>query len=207
MGQGLLQLQSPLPLQGPLQGPSAVGQGLVQLQSSLPLQGLPEGLSAVDQGLLPAFPTSLPQVPHQGLPLLIPQDQILPSIIHPEPVQHHGLLREESAEKEDTEQEQYIDNTDESECDDVEDFVGGEDARLKEKMKEKAKMLYSETEDDLIEGVVYFREYLEQDYPEPSYVVDVGILPRLVKLLSDTRDPILRVSYCKGYISSFSILA
>ena len=123
------------------------------------------------------------------------QDQGLPSLLHPEPVQHQGLLGEESAEKEDTEQEQYIfDNTDESECDDVEAYVSEEDACLKEEMKEKAKMLYSETEDDLLEGVVYFRKYLEQDYPEPSYVVDVGILPRLVKVLSDTRDPILRVS-------------
>ena len=199
---GPFPVQPPSLLQGPLQQPFAVNQGLFQLQSPFPFQEVLPGLSAADQGLLRLHSPLLIQerlqgssAEDQGLPPLILQ---APGLLHPMPVQHQGLLGEESEEMEDTEQEQCIDDTDESQCDDVDDHASEEDKCLQQEMKQKAKLLHSEKECEVVEGIEYFKKYLEKDYPRQSYLEDITIIPQLVQLLSCSKDRKLHVSllYC-----------
>ena len=176
-------------LQGSLQQPFTVNQGLFQLQSPFPFQGVLPGLSAADQGLLRLHsPLSLQELlqgssaEDQGRPPLILQ---APGLLHPMPVQHQGLLG---------------DDTDESECGDVDDHASGEDKCLQQEMKQKAKLLHSVKECEVVEGIEYFKKYLEKDYPRQSYLEDITIIPQveLVQLLSCSKDRKLHVSllYC-----------
>ena len=194
---GPFPVQPPSLLQGPLQEPFAVNQGLLQLQSTFPFQGVLPGLSAANQGLLRLHSPLLlqellqgPSAEDQGRPPLILQ---APGLLHPMPVQHQGLLGEDE-EVEDTVQEQCLDDTDESECGDVDDHASGEDECLRQEMKQKAKLLHSEKECEVVEGIEYFKKYLEEDYPRQSYLEDITIIPQLVQLLSCSKDRILHVS-------------
>ena len=155
-------------------------------------------------GPIPAFPTSYPQGPHQGLHPSLLQGPRVSSLLHTEPFQRRTplMLQEFHAEeKEDTEREQYLDKTDGSECDDVEDYVSEEENCLRQEMKQKAKLLHSEDECEVLEGIEYFKKSLEQGHPEYSYLDDVTIIPQLVHLFSCNKDPKLHVS-CKMVIQS-----
>ena len=190
------QRQSPFPSQGVLLGLSAANQGLLRWQSPLLLQRPLQGSSAEDQGQLPAFPISLPPGPHQGRPPLILQ---APGLLHCMPVQHQGLLGEDE-EVEDTEQEQCLDDTDESKCGDVDDYACEEDKCLQQEMKQKAKLLHSEKECEVVEGIEYFKKYLEKDYPRQAFLEDITIIPQLVQLLSCSEDRKLHVSLLWVYL-------
>ena len=123
------------------------------------------------------------------------------------PRQHQGLFGEESEEKEDTEQEQHLDDTDDSECDDVDDYVSEEDKCLRQEMKQKAKLLHSEKDCEVLEVLEYFKKYLlEKHYPRQPYFEDVTIIPQLVQLLSCSKDRKLHVSLLWVYLYIFPSL-
>ena len=107
-------------------------------------------------------------------------------LLHPMPVQQQGLLG---------------DDTDESECGDVDDHASGEDKYLRQEMEQKAKLLHFEKECEVVEGIEYFKKYLEKDYTRHSYLEDITIIPQLVQLLSCSKDRKLHVSllYCTLY--------
>ena len=117
------------------------------------------------------------------------------------PLAQQGLLREESVEMEDTEQKHCLDDSDESEWSGVVPKYKSEEGEcLRQEMKQKAKLLHSEKECEVVEGIVYFRKYLKQDYPDHSYLDDVAIIPQLVQLLSCSKDPKLHVSLLWLYL-------
>ena len=123
-----------------------------------------------------------------------------PGLLHPVPVQHQELLGEELEERGDTEQEQGLDGTEESECDDVDDYASKEDKCLRQEMKQKAKLLHSEKECEVLESIEYFRKYLEKNYPRQPYLEDISIIPQLVHLLSCSKDHKLHVSLLWVYL-------
>ena len=121
------------------------------------------------------------------------------------PLAQQGLLREESVEIEDTEQERCLDDSDESEWDGfVPDYESKEGKCLQQEMKQKAKLLHSEKECEVLEGIVYFRKYLRQDHPNHSYLRDVTIIPQLIQLLSCSKDPKLHVSLLWLYVLAWN---
>ena len=73
-----------------------------------------------------------------------------------------------------------------------------------EEMKEQAKLLYSKNEEDLLGPVTYFRKCLirqcllphQPDIPvDFSSVVELGILPRIMELLSTVKSDELKVNF------------
>jgi hypothetical protein len=101
-----------------------------------------------------------------------------------QPISQWQTVQEETTEEDEMQQEPDVHKKEEK------------NLYTSKEIKEQAKLLYSENEEDLLGPVSYFRKYLVEkcmpscesgDVVNASSVVDLGILPRIMELLSTAK--------------------